>query len=55
MIISVVCMPHSGLKQSSVLISAGTWNQESGPRFAWHTRTRNRRQKTGVDLWRQFL
>ena len=54
-IISVTRTPLSGLEQNSVLIGVGIWYQKNPVRNLHDTRTRNRRQKNGVDLWRRFL
>ena len=53
--ISVTRSPLSGLEYNSVLIGSGIWYQKNPVRDVHDTRTRNRRQKNGVDLWRRFL
>jgi len=55
MIISVTCTPLSGLEENSVLIGTGIWYQTSPVPDLHDTRTRNWRQKNGVDLWGRFL
>ena len=51
----VPCTPVSGLEQNNVLIGAGICYQMNPVPDLHDTRTRNRRQKDEVDLWRRFL
>jgi len=57
MIISVTFTQLSGLEQNSGIIGAGIWYRTNLVPDLHDTRTRNWRQKNGVelDLWRQFL
>jgi len=48
-------VPLSAFEQNSVLIGARIWYQMNPVPDLHDTRTTNRRQKNGVDLWRRFL